>query len=309
MKTKFFYLIALAAITLTACEQNEPTVTVDNIADTEIIINANMADITPQNAPRRAPNATNAGHDPGALTVGEMGFFLTTEGTNGNTKYNAINKKLIYQDGKWVPEDGTPLYWKNQTANVDYIAYHPYDVMADNGICPIYVPQVQTAVNVIDLLYAKGSTTGDISRGSIDLAMKHAMSKLTVTLRPGTELETAQFKQVVLKDMTESAKFDLEKGISWSYFSQNSLCDITMIQNDNLNYEAIVIPQTFEAFVVEITTVDNRLFRFTQQHVQLQMGCAYTLNIIIGKDKVELDQVSASDWEIPDNWNGNFETE
>ncbi len=313
MKTKFFYLIALAAITLTACEQNEPAVTVDNIADTEIIINANMADITPQNAPRRAPNATNAGHDPGALTVGEMGFFLTTEGTDRNAKYNAINKKLVYQDGKWVPEDGTPLYWKNQTTNVDYIAYHPYDVMADNGMITIQVPQVQTADNVVDFLYAKGSTTGNISRGSIDLAMKHAMSKLTVTLRPGTELETTQFKQVVLKDMAKGAVFDLEEGTRWNSLSANPIIDITMIQNDNLNYEAIVIPQEFKdnAFVVEITTVDNRLFRFTQQNVQLQMSCAYTLNIIIGKDKVELEPqgISASDWELPDNWNGNLKTE
>ncbi len=300
--------IAMAAVVMmfAACDKNEDIAvpTQDSMTDTPVMINAGVADMT-----------TRAGHDAGALTNGEMGFFLTTEGTNGDAKYNTINKKMVYRTGKgWMPEDGTSLLWKNKTANVDYIAYHPYDVMADNGICPIYVTQEQTSVNVIDLLYAKGSTTCDISRGSIDVAMKHAMTRLTVTLRPGTELgETPEFKSVVLKDMAERAKFDLKEGTTWTYFAQNPLCDITMVQNDNLSYEAIVIPQGFKdsEFVVEIITADNRIFVFRQNNVTLSLGMAYTLNLVVGKDKVELDNagITAEDWGTPDNWNGSFETE
>ncbi len=303
---KKYMAMAVVATMLAACDKNEDIAVPaqDSMTDTPVMINAGVADMT-----------TRAGHDAGALTNGEMGFFLTTEGTNGDAKYNTVNKKMVYKTGKgWMPEDGTSLLWKNKTANVHYIAYHPYDVMADNGICPISVTQEQTSVNVIDLLYAEGYTTCGVSRGSIDVAMKHAMTKLTVTLRPGTELgETPQFKSVVLKDMAERAKFDLEEGTTWTYFDPNTLCDITMVQNDNLSYEAIVIPQKFEdsEFVVEISTMDNRKFVFRQNNVTLSMGMAYTLNLIVGKDKVEFDNagISAEDWDTPDNWNGIFETE
>ncbi len=292
---KLFLFCSVCAIALVGCNNDEPTPSVDRLADTEITLNAAVAELTPQQAPRRAPQV---GHDPGTLTGGELGFFMTTEGTNGEDKYNCINKKMVYQDSKWVPEDGKALLWKNKTANVDYIAYHPYNATADDGLTEIQVPQVQTADNVVDLIYAKGSTTGDISGGSIDLRLKHVMSKLTVTLRPGTELEAPQFTQVVLKDMTERAAFDLEEGTTWNSLSANPIIDITMVQNDNLSYEAIVIPQEFDAFVVEITTADNRLFRFTQQNVQLESGLAYTLNLIVGKDKVEIadDGITVGDW-------------
>ncbi len=303
MKKKYVFLAALATM-LAACSNEEKVPAVDSMTDTPVMINAGVADLT-----------TRAGHDAGTLTTGEMGFFLTTEGTDGDARYNATNKKMVYSDDEgWVSEDDEPLLWKNNTANVDYIAYHPYDVMANSGYREIEVPQVQTTDNVIDLLYAKGSTTCDISNGSIDVAMKHTMTRLTVTLRPGTELgETPQFKQVVLKGMVQKATFDLEEGTSWSYRSENPLFDITMIQNDNLGYEAIVLPQKFEdtEFVVEISTADNRKFIYKQNNVVLESGCAYTLNLIVGKDKVELDNagITAEDWSAPDNWDGSFETE
>ncbi len=298
--------MAAVAMLFAACDKNEGASgsSRDFMSDTPVMISAGVVDMT-----------ARAGHDAGALTTGEMGFFLTTEGTDGDTRYNTINKKMVYETGKgWMPEDGSSLLWKNKTANVDYIAYHPHDVMADNGICSIYVTQEQTSVNVVDLLYAKGSTTCDMSRGSIDMAMKHAMSRLTVTLRKGTELEEMpEFKSVVLKDMAERAKFDLEEGTTWTYFAQNPLCDITMVQNDNLSYEAIVIPQEFNdsEFVVEIITADNRKFVFRKNNVTLSMGMAYTLNLAVGKDKVEFDNagISIEDWDTPDNWNGSFETE
>ncbi len=303
---KKFLALAGIAIIFAACNKNEgpEAPIVDDMIDTPIMVSAGVADMT-----------TRAGHDAGTLTTGVMGFFMTTEGTDGDTKYNTSNKKMVYNDGKgWMPQDGTSLLWKNKTAKVDYIAYHPYDVMADNGICPINVTKEQTSVDVIDLLYAEGSTTCDISKGSIDLAMKHAMTRLTVTLRPGTELgETPEFKSVVLKDMAERANFDLERGPVWSYYAAYTSCNITMIQNENLSYEAIVIPQEFKdsEFVVEIITADNRKFVFRQNNVTLSMGMAYTLNLIVGKDKVELDNagITAEDWGTPDNWNGSFETE
>ncbi len=299
MRTNIFYFVALAAFALVSCNNEEPTPTVDRLADTEITLNAAVAELTPQQAPRRAPQAE---YPTGALTAGTLGFYMQTAGTDAldatlQAKYNGANKKVEYTDGQWV-FDGEPLLWRNATDQVTWQAYYPYSADVADGILNVNVPADQN-VEVLDLLYAQGTTTGQQSARGIDIAFSHAMSKLTVNLRVGTEFDPEpEFTSVKIKGLHNACTFDVTTGTWGTLDAAATLADVAMLKKQNTEFVGIVIPQTIADFVVEITTADARVFRFTQQNVQLVSGLAYTLSLRVGKDKVELaeDGITVGDW-------------
>ncbi len=290
-------LIAAAVLMMfTGCKKNTNPETPENIADTPVKLNAEVVNVM-----------IKSGHSTGILTDGFLGFYMTTEGTDptADIKYNADNQKMSYYEGKgWMADEGVSLLWKNATAKVNYVAYHPY--MDTDNIADIVVPSDQN-VNVFDLLYAKGETTGDASRDGIDLLLTHQMSKLTVIIRTGSEFdENMEYSKVVLKGLKNECSFDLAEG-TWGDFAAEA-GDVTMTRTDNTEYEAIVIPQTPTDFVVEITTLTDRIFRY-EQAISLVQGTSYELKLLVGKDKVEIDGegISVGDWTVVPG--GDFRTE
>ncbi len=294
-------LLVLAGIALisAACNKNEmPThPAVDEMTDTPVLISAGVADLT-----------TRAGQPAGELKTGQLGFYMTTEGTDPtDIKYNKDNLQMSYQEGEgWVADNGTLLLWKNKTSKVGYVAYHPFMEVGDDKITDVVVPADQN-VSVLDLLYAKGETTGQESGAGINLSLAHQMSKLTVSLRTGNELGgNVEFLKVTLKGLKNSCEFNLADGTWGTPAAETS--DIVMVRNSNTEYEAIVIPQSSSEFMVEITTSEYRIFRYSQA-VTLAPGTAYELELKVGKDKVELvdDGISVGDWTSPSG--DNFEAE
>ncbi len=297
-------LLAIATVALmsAACNKNEmPELpAVDEMTDTPVLINAGVAELT-----------TRAGHPTGELTTGLLGFYMATEMTDpsADVKYNSDNLQMSYNSTHkgWVADNGTTLLWKNKTSEVSYIAYHPFMEVGADKIADVVVPADQN-VAVLDLIYAKGQTTGQASGAGINLSLDHMMSKLTVSLRTGTALDKdTEYSKVVIKGLKNGCKFNLSDGEWGTYAAEAS--DVIMVRNSNAEYEAIVIPQSSSEFIVEITTSEYRIFRYSQA-VTLAPGTAYTLELVVGKDKVELDAggIAVSDWDVPENWNGNFET-
>ncbi len=295
-------LLVLAGIALisAACNKNEmPThPAVDEMTDTPVLISAGVADLT-----------TRAGQPAGELKTGQMGFYMTTEGTDpaADMKYNKENLQMSYKEGEgWMADNGTLLLWKNKTSKVGYVAYHPFMEVGDDKIADIVVPADQN-VEVLDFLYVKGETTGPTSEAGINLSLGHQMSKLTVSLRTGNELGgNVEFLKVTLKGLKNSCEFNLADGAWGTSAAETS--DVVMVRNSNTEYEAIVIPQSSSEFMVEITTSEYRIFRYSQA-VTLAPGTAYELELKVGKDKVELvdDGISVGDWTSPSG--DNFEAE
>ncbi len=271
-------LLAMAAVALivAACNKDEAPI-VDGMTDTPVLINAGVAELT-----------TRVGQPEGKLETGLMGFYMTTERTDpaADVKYNTDNLQMSYQDGKgWMADNGSILLWKNKTSKVSYIAYHPFMEVGTDKIVDVVVPADQN-VSVLDFLYAKGETTGQASEYGINLSLTHRMSKLTVNLSAGTALgEDTEYSKVTLKGLKNSCEFSVADG-TWDDYAAEA-GDVVMAMNNNAEYEAIVIPQSCSDFIVEITTADGRIFRYSQA-VTLAQGNAYTLDLQVGKDKVEL---------------------
>lgn len=251
---------------------------------------------------------TRAGHVAGDLSDGELGLFLSTDGT-ADSKYNASNMKVTGSEGVWTPE--STLLWKSSSTPVEYYAYLPYRETLDNGnLVPVSLSANQSAESILgeDLLYtsAQNVLAKDNPNG-IALEFKHKLAQLKVVLKKGTEVEESlEIPEVTLANCLLSGSMDVTTG---EVTSGTNASDVSMfgskspIDNPFTNiWETLLVPGSFSAgkFAVTIAVgsgVDQRQFRYQiSDAVTLEGGNSYTLNLIVGRDKVEMGDIKAEEW-------------
>ena len=299
MKTRNLLALAtLTVIALTGCSNNDDeAVTMPDLTGTPVQINAGVD----------APGTTRAGHTTGALTEGSFGlFFATTD--DADSRYNASNLQMEYADGSWSAQDGTKILWKDNTTEVSYYAYYPYStsaVTAGSNPATSYqltVPLKQTeqSIKVADFLYAaEVKTTGNGSgNGSINISFKHQLTQLNITLTKGTEVaDDLTFESVKLDGCASGRTYDLSTG-EWGSTTVGAET-ITALLNGS-NAECIIIPQSFtsdKGFKVTITASNGKTYTYESNAEQeFKSGFSYTLPLTVGRDKVEIGEITAAEW-------------
>ncbi len=278
---------------------------VDTMADTPVAFNVGVADAT-----------TRAGYPAGELTSGTLGFCMQTAGTDAmeqstKDKYNGTNRKVEYVSGKWQI-DGYPLLWRNATAEVSWQAYYPYsESNVTDGILTVTIPADQQNDGVYDLLYGKGTTDGMTSFSGIDITLKHRLSKFIVNIAVGTELSDAEIESVVLSDMCTEYELNLLTGY-WSQTGVSGHTNVNMIKHeDGKTFEAVLIPHTPTLLNIDITLKGGRRFFYKQGLPTFEEGMIHSLNLRMGKDKVELAEggITVGEWKYENGGNDDFRTE
>lgn len=284
-------MIATAALAtlLAACSNDSDVFNTPDYADTPIGLNVNVS-----------PMATRAGYEQGALTEGSFGLYLTTQDTEGDERYNCTNREVRYESG-WTIQ-GEQLLWKSNDATVTYYAYLPYTGTV--GDATNYAFTVQTdqstedKVKASDLLCTgqQPATPGT----ALDITFKHALSKLNVTLKKGSELEDGQnltFTSVTLSNCATATTVNLTDGTAGT--ATNSGQTITLYAaTENEKYECILVPQTFaQSLKVEITGNNGKVYTFkSDNELTFSSGKQYTLNLTVGRDKMTTGTISAGSW-------------
>lgn len=143
--------------------------------------------------------------------------------------------------------------------------------------------------------------------------MGHALSKLTVNIRYGTEMTqngaTPSLNSVTLGETQTGYTMNLTSG---SVSATGGKSEIKMMLSDaavegySKSAEAILVPQT-AAFTITVIVDDERTFVYNNAEFAFKEGNAYTLNLLVGKDITNIENISASEWTTDDN--GNLETE
>ena len=215
--------------------------------------------------------------------------------------------KFDYETLSGTDEEVTML-WANMNDQVD--------VMASTKVGLITIPTDQTSdekLKQADVLYMS-PTDIDPSKKGIEVALKHAMSKINLTIELGSEFE---FTEDINKKITDvkidgslvSEFFTLDgqhrtdgnpQTITPFYtgetpFSKDANGTITKAK---ATYEAILIPQTIASgnFTVSFK-VDGKLYEWTyNQKLELAPSTAYTLKLIAGDDKVQPVSFSVAPW-------------
>ena len=284
-KTNILATAALATL-LAACSNDSDVLNTPDYADTPIGLNVNVG-----------PMATRAGYEQGALTEGSFGLYLTTEGTNSDERYNCTNREVRYDNG-WTIQGGQ-LLWKSNDATVTYYAYLPYTGTVSDATNYAFTVQTDQStednVKASDLLCTgqQPATPGT----ALDITFKHALSKLNVTLKKGSELdEGVTFKSVKLSNCATATTVNLTDGTTDTATKSQTITLYAATENEQ--YECILVPQTFnQTLKVEITDNNGKVYTFTSnKELTFASGEEYTLNLTVGRDKVTTGTISADPW-------------
>lgn len=287
MKKANILATAALATLLAACSNDSDVLNTPDYADTPIGLNVNVG-----------PMATRAGYEQGALTEGSFGLYLTTEGTNSDERYNCTNREVRYDNG-WTIQGGQ-LLWKSNDATVTYYAYLPYTGTVSDATSYAFTVKTDQStednVKASDLLCTgqQPATPGT----ALDINFQHALSKLNVTLKKGSELEDGlTFTSVRLSNCATATTVNLTAGTAGT--ATNSGQTITMYATtENEQYECILVPQTFaQSLKVEITDNNGKVYTFkSDNELTFSSGKQYTLNLTVGRDKVTTGTISADPW-------------
>lgn len=318
MKHMKIWTMMAAALFAVSCSNSDiEEVAKKNMADTPITFTAGVNRLV-----------TRSGHASGELTEGEIGLFLSTEGTRSNEEiYNAENKKVTGTNGIWTTE--TMLLWKSNSAKVSYSAYLPYkhplyEPIVPGVLCGIFETSItQTAETILseDLLFASDTVTAEENPNGITLSFKHKFALLKVCLTKATEVnEATEVSNVQVPLCFKKIAMDVQSGQLHIDPYKNETMTVSMFGTKadaaaskfNDTWEALLIPKTFAAnefqLAITVGTGDNeRTFRYTSPgEVKLKEGTVNTINLTIGRDKVIMGNVSAEEW--TDGTNGVGET-
>lgn len=283
-------MIATAALAtlLAACSNDSDVLNTPDYADTPIGLNVNVS-----------PMATRAGYEQGALTEGSFGLYLTTQDTEGDERYNCTNREVRYESG-WTIQ-GEQLLWKSNDATVTYYAYLPYTGIVSDATNYAFTVQTDQStednVKASDLLCTgqQPATPGT----ALDITFKHALSKLNVTLKKGSELEDGQnltFTSVTLSNCATATTVNLTDGTTDTATKSQTITLYAATANEK--YECILVPQTFnQTLKVEITDNNGKVYTFkSDNELTFSSGKQYTLNLTVGRDKVTTGTISAKSW-------------
>lgn len=300
MKTTHFFMVALAAIGMSACNTEE-------------------VDVLPvDNAIHVATEVGNATSRSGMTTADltSFGMYITPTATDNDYSYDNYEWRLnngTWTSYKYAEESGvytsatSLMLWKNQGSEVNVVAYAPFQQVLfntpfANSEASIDVTD-QTDLKKIDYLYAQSkvipsgtqTTTNDIyydadaNVKALHVKLHHCMAKLEINVSLGTEFNEANsgnatvtnpiseisvygtFARAMwkLSDNTltlanSTAKVQIENLLKAYTKGVGTTSDATTLTGANVGYECYLVPQTVPdgTFTIGLT-VNGKQYAWT----------------------------------------------
>ena len=282
MKTKIFAM-AIAALALAACDNNNDDFTVDNLKDTPLTIaSAGVAELTTR--------AIINGQLEGSLEE-RVSMSVWVEGSAD--KYNANNVEWVHNGTDWY-SNSTMLYEGENKQKI--CALSPYvDGASAEGV-------TITADGVTDYLVASQTL---ITSNPVNIIMSHALAKLVLNPTLGTEVTGDNIATVEVQNMYTQGTLNVEEN-NWTNCTGTTAFTMT-------NNEVLVVPmEGCESFPIVITMESGRVFSanisLANVDNKLEGGTQYTIKLQIGHDTVTIGDISAASWGTPVE-GGDLETE
>ena len=286
--------------------------------------------------------STKATHEE-AGTIMDLDFIVRDK---SNSKYSFSSTRFYPKDGRWVSYE--QRLWQGNMFAVDMLALSPSVPsrvlnITDDNTNPLFsweVESIQTSDSYAsDLLYTwKSNSTpniSDVSASGFSIGLRHAMSLLKINVTLATEFNAEGVPQdcpleyLSIHGLKRKGDYynSLNSSAAWngielrpvagSEGSINSyMKSYTPSQRDDQScsavYECILLPQQISSFTVKAGNLIKEV-SFTPtlaENFTFEAGKFYTLNLKVGKDKIEIDGgISASAWESNPHFNPNLDDE
>ena len=224
----------------------------------------------------------------------QIGIFMKEA---GDPLFSAIESNRKYKtdaEGNFTSDgEGQALYWPQDGAAVDFIAYYPYQ--ANLSTPYTYKVDVSDQRNpaAIDLLYSNNATGKSKSKEAVVLTFNHQLTKVTMTLTKGKGVSDADLNAmtVALTNMPTTADFSLANG---TLSKKSNTVDITP-EKVGQNYEAILIPKAAGANGKMTFKLRDETFSYTITDA-LEAGKQYNYTVTVTRKEVKVQTGEISDW-------------
>ena len=200
-----------------------------------------------------------------------------------------------FDGSKWTPE--SQMLWKNVKDAHYFLGVYPVHAIT-NFTADAYTldPAKYTES---DLLIATNLDGVKASQGPVALTFDHAMAKLTVNLKFRSEFGGTPSVSSVTVSAKSTATVDyLTKTVTatGSAAAVDVPAATTVPTGYALTYSGLQVPQ--EGVRKVTITIDSKEFVFTSDtDIPLKGDHYTTLNLLVGRDKIELGSISVNNWE------------
>ena len=243
-----------------------------------------------------AATKVSAGGD--AFTAGDqIAVFAWLGGATTNPATRVVDGVVNTFDGTtWTP--ASPMLWKNAHDTHFFLGIYPASKAPGSDFTA--VPYTITGSAAADDLLLATTPAGVTNTGvAVPLAFHHAMARLDVNLRfrnEWTSVPTADHVSVSVEAKRSATVNYLTETVTASGTATPvALAPATAATGYALGYSGLQVPQDgVRKITVEIDGFEYEFASTTD--IPLTGGKYTTLNLVLGKDKLELAGVSVSDW-------------
>ncbi len=289
-RNSILVVAASAALILASCEKNIDFTSDNFPADGVVRIDASVS-----------AQMTKADLPYSGYTGSDLGLFIDY---GDGDYYSKDNVRWVNNSGTWTPE--SQALWKNAKSPVGIYAYAPHISGADDhtGV-EFSIPSNQTGgISTADFLWCSmpGFVPADgLDNKKLNINFSHVLVKLKVNLIFGNEFgDSHSVKDVILNGTSSKIKCDLANK-TVTDLDQSSSNDISMCNTADNVYEAIFFPgkgQKSGARMLTVVMSDSKAYNvIIDSDLELNRGYAYTMNVKVGKDKIEAGSVNVMEWQ------------
>ncbi|WP_081966617.1 fimbrillin family protein [Porphyromonas crevioricanis] len=310
MKTKLLHLVAVGALMLSACSQDE----VLNPLDKAPVAMTFTADISSQLRTNTRVSGTAFEQND---AVGIVACVLDDSGTE-TTDLTQLNCKYVYDGTRFSSE--SPYYFRN-LQEVKFKAYYPYRSNAELNSERKFVIHAdathQTSVwqRRNDILYAEAAPTSvrrpQVAFSGENHAFKHLMSQMTIEFRAGDGIpDLSLLSGYTLKGLYLTGTYEIgtrdilaDTGISRADLRMS----VTGTATPSLSAAPVLlIPQPCSGNRLSLeVTYDGQVYKadldprtYTMASAILMKGYHYTFTVTVSKTGLSVGEVQIRDWTV-----------
>ena len=283
MKALRFIPIAALGLLAAACSNNE-----SDSAQQEakyITIEANIGQMT---------RATTTGN----TTVFDAGDGVAIYAWTGSATAVPADKVVdgvvntLGTDGKWTP--ATQMLWADMVTPHYFLGIYPARTVSDFTADPYTLDN--TDYEQSDLLVARQTSGLTATQNPVSLTFDHAMAKLYVNMNFRNQWDAAPEVASCEATAAKSCTIDyLAKTYAAGEQDAVALTAKDAAEGYARSFSGLMIPQT--GFRTVTLTISGQTYVYTHtEDIPLEAGKYTVLNLIVGRNKIEVGSVSINDW-------------
>ena len=214
---------------------------------------------------------------------------------------------LTYDGSNKTWSRDSRFYWLDKSGKHTILAVYPSEYKFDKFDLPKNQDSSE-ALKSADLINGYWHEDPDRYDRYVDIPMKHRMALVMITYHVGTadypNMDISE-PQVYSKHMNVTFKIDQEQGKLVMDQPTGNPDWVTACKHDTNKFSAIVIPGSYATGEIFLKfELDNKNFFVKMKTpTEFEEGYRYTYELNIGKNKVELTQISSDDLAGWDNDN------